>query len=333
MRRTAIIAAFGLLLPGAALAGKYQEVGSISIGPWNVQAWNDQDKFHHCSLQRTDGDIATVFARGSGGYVLALASSKWKLNPKASYPVRLVGGAALNKELQAEVADANTVTIRLGDDEGLIDGLKKVQTLDVRAASGTIRAPFDQGGSALTELETCWRERTRTAAAENDSNPFAAKSEDTTNPFASGGKALPAKPSLEDYSRLMNRVAGRPVKSTVDKDGDFETAHMGNIKTMFSSREGADSIDKLAEAFLNGAKPSCKGAPQTGTVTRDESGSIQVQRVYLACTMSAPVYIDTVIVTDGSRFQSYSTLGLQKERTDIMRISQAILEEVKKAYD
>src|SRR5919205_600419 len=124
MRRTAIIAAFGLLLPGAALAGKYQEIGSISIGPWNVQAWNDQDKFHHCSLQRTDGDVATVFARGSGGYVLALASSKWKLNPKASYPVRLVGGASLDKELQAEVADANTVTIRLGDDEGLIDGLK-----------------------------------------------------------------------------------------------------------------------------------------------------------------------------------------------------------------
>src|ERR687883_361384 len=146
MRRTAIIAAFGLLLPGAALAGKYQEVGSISIGPWN-----EQDKFHHCSLQRTDGDIATVFARGSGGYVLALASSKWKLSPKASYPVRLVGGDALNKELQAEVADANTVTIRLGDDGGLIDGLKKVQTLDVRAASGTIRVPFDQGGSALTE--------------------------------------------------------------------------------------------------------------------------------------------------------------------------------------
>ena len=86
MRRTAIVAAFGPLLPAAAVAGKCQEPGSVAIGRRNVQAWNDQDKFHRCSLQRTDGDLATVFARGSGGYVFSLASPKRKLNAKASYP-------------------------------------------------------------------------------------------------------------------------------------------------------------------------------------------------------------------------------------------------------
>ena len=85
---------------------------------------------------------------------------------------------------------------------------------------------------------------------------------------------------------------------------------------------------------LPGAKSGCKDAPKTGTVSRDDSGSVHVRRVFLACKVDGgPVYIDAILATDGARFQSYSTIGVQKDQTGIMQISRAIFDEVSKAYD
>jgi hypothetical protein len=335
MKPVALLAALMLFVPTVVAAQtKYQEIASVPVGPWKAQSWNNQGKFAHCTLQRIDGDQVTTMARGSAGYVLGLTSPKWKLEPKSAYPVRLVAGSKVDRDARAEVSNENTVTIRLGTDQGLIDQLKDMDALDVRAASGTIRIKLDQGAEALNQLEICWRENTRLAEAETSTNPFAAKPETNTNPFAAKTKGLPEKVSLEDYSRLMTRISGGSAKTKVDKDGDFETSHKGNVKTMFSTQEGSGSIEEIAESFLTGAKSGCKDAPKTGTVSRSDSGSVRVHRVFMACKVEgAPVYIDAVVASDGARFQSHSTVGIQKDQMEIMQISRSIFDEVAKSHN
>src|SRR5690349_521742 len=93
-------------------------------------------------------------ARGPAGYVLGLTSTKSKLEPKSAYPVRLVAGEQIDREAQAEVSNENTVTIRLGADQGLIDQLKGMDALDVRVASGTIRVTSSTKGRKRSASST-----------------------------------------------------------------------------------------------------------------------------------------------------------------------------------
>src|SRR5918912_1211425 len=59
----------------------------VSIGSWQVQAWNDQaGAFSHCTLHRLDNGFVAAFSRSAYGHALALGSVRWRLRKNNNLP-------------------------------------------------------------------------------------------------------------------------------------------------------------------------------------------------------------------------------------------------------
>src|SRR5918912_498553 len=92
----------------------------VSIGSWQVQAWNDRaGAFSHCTLRHLDNGFVTVFSRGASGYALALGTVRWKLQKNSTLPVLLMAGS-VQTQAQALATSDKVVSISLQRNPALI---------------------------------------------------------------------------------------------------------------------------------------------------------------------------------------------------------------------
>ena len=148
MRFAAAVAAFVALpaLPGHTV----EESKSETIGPWEIEAVFDGDKFDRCAIHRPVRDgIVVRFARTADGLSLELESPNWKLERGKNYPVKMAMGPL---SFDAEVAaEPNSVSMAIKD-EKVESALRRASALNVVAAGATIRVPRGLRSSARTLL-------------------------------------------------------------------------------------------------------------------------------------------------------------------------------------
>ena len=151
MRFAAAVAAFVALpaLPGHTV----EESKSETIGPWEIEAVFDGDKFDRCAIHRPVRDgIVVRFVRTADGLSLELESPNWKLERGKNYPVKMnVGPLSFDTEV---VAAPNSVSMDVKDKK-FADSLRSANALNVVAAGATIRVPLDQSTAAFERLDQC----------------------------------------------------------------------------------------------------------------------------------------------------------------------------------
>jgi hypothetical protein len=166
MRFAAGVAAFVALpaLPGHAL----EESKSETIGPWEIEAVFDGDKFDRCAIHRPVRDgIVVRFVRAADGLSLELESPNWKLERGKNYPVKMAMGPL---SFDAEVAaEPNSVSMAIKD-EKFESALRRASALNVVAAGATIRVPLDKSTVAFERLGQCVEKNDRSV----ETNPFLA---------------------------------------------------------------------------------------------------------------------------------------------------------------
>src|SRR5919202_6255808 len=161
----------------------------VSIGSWQVQAWNDRaGAFSHCTLSRLDNGFVTVFSRGTPGYALALGPVRWKLQKSSTLPVLLMAGS-VQTQAQALATSDKVVSISLQRNPALIpriiSELKLADALKVRIGDETLQLPSDGVRSALAELDGCWREHWQ---ADPDTVGSIQRPDEPNSPAAEGSR-------------------------------------------------------------------------------------------------------------------------------------------------
>ncbi len=162
----------------------------VSIGSWQVQAWQDEaGAFSHCTLHRLDNGFVAAFSRSASGYALALGSVRWKLQKSSALPVLLMAGSA-HAQAQALATSDKVVSISLERNPGLIpriiSELKMAQALRIGIDDETLQLPSDGVRPALAELDRCWRDHWR---ADLDAVGSIRRPEEPKSPAAEGGRA------------------------------------------------------------------------------------------------------------------------------------------------
>jgi hypothetical protein len=145
-----------------------EERKSEAIGPWEIEAVFDGDKFDRCAIHRDVRDgIVARFVRTADGLSLELESPNWKLDRGKTYPVKMaMGPLSFDKEMAAE---PNAVSMDI-DDEKFESGLRAASALNVVAAGATIRVPLDKSMAAFDRLKQCVEKNDKSAKT----NPFVA---------------------------------------------------------------------------------------------------------------------------------------------------------------
>ncbi len=180
--RTSFALFFLIFVANAAPAApKTEDTQAVRVGPWSIAKDSKTAKFESCTMSRSTGELGISFVRGQHGLSMLLNSSKWKLNPGKSYPVRLVAGSR-SVDAQA-LAERRSVTIAL-EDSGLKSNLRRVNALQVRGEGATLRVPLDESAAAFDRLETCFGKREAV-----ETNPFISP----TNPFVKQRNQLVAQ--------------------------------------------------------------------------------------------------------------------------------------------
>ena len=134
-----------------------------TIGPWEIEATFENDKFDHCAICRTVDEALVKFIRTNDGLSLVLQSPNWKLERGKSYPVHMKAGAlAWDTEVAAE---PNSVSVPVADTR-FKNGIRVANVL----LGATIRIPLNQSVEALNRLDECFAKNSRAV----ETNPFVA---------------------------------------------------------------------------------------------------------------------------------------------------------------
>lgn len=160
----ASLAAASLALPPLALAA--EESKSDTIGPWQIEATYQADKFDRCAIHRTlPDDIVATFVSTGDGLMLELHSPNWKLDRGQHYPVKMtLGPLSFDTDVAAE---SNAVSMEVKDKK-FVAGLRNANALNVVAAGATIRVPLDASTAALDRLDQCVEKNSKAV----QTNPF-----------------------------------------------------------------------------------------------------------------------------------------------------------------
>jgi hypothetical protein len=145
-----------------------EESKSETIGPWEIKAIFNGDKFERCSIDRAlqDGVIAH-FIRTGDGLSLELESPNWKLERGKNYPVKLaIGPVSFDTEVAAE---SNAVSMDIRDKKFETE-LRSASALNVVAAGATISVPLDKSTVAFDRLTQCVDKNNKSV----ETNPFVA---------------------------------------------------------------------------------------------------------------------------------------------------------------
>ena len=156
-----------LLLVGFTEALAVEEIKKDNIGPWEIEATFNDNKFDHCAISRKVDEVVASFLRTSDGLSLTLKSPNWKLERGKNYPVRMKAGtASWNTDVAAET---NSVSVPLSDTK-FKEGLRAASAFVVEGAGATIQIPLDQSRAALDRLDKCLTKNSRAV----ETNPFVA---------------------------------------------------------------------------------------------------------------------------------------------------------------
>jgi hypothetical protein len=161
------ILALNLSTP-VAYAQKVQEIRSITIGPWEIEAAYKGDKFDHCAMTRTvEDDVSAHFIRTNDGLSLGLESPNWKLERGNSYPVQMaIGSWTWDTAVAADSRSVSTLIL----DNKVAERLRMADRMLIKGAGATIRLPLDKSAVAFDRLEACFEKNGRAI----ETNPFVA---------------------------------------------------------------------------------------------------------------------------------------------------------------
>jgi hypothetical protein len=164
--RTSFAFSFALLLTTSAVA--QAEDQAIAVGPWTIATSSRGDKFDSCIMSRSTNDLDINFVRDQDGLLLALESSRWRLERGKAYTVTLVAGS---RSVEAKAsAETKGVTIAIID-RPLNERMRTANVLEVIGEGATLRVPLDGSMAALARLEACFEKNSRQSS---DTNPFVA---------------------------------------------------------------------------------------------------------------------------------------------------------------
>jgi hypothetical protein len=178
MRKTALTSTLSLVRYGVAVSALIaaplaasraaEESKTDTVGPWQIEAAFNGDKFDRCSIARKlDDDVVATFVRTSDGLTLELSSPNWKLERGKLYPVKMaLGPVSFDEQVAAE---ASSVSMDVKDQK-FTSALRSASALNVVAAGATIRIPLDKSTAAFDRLEQCVAKNEKAV----ETNPFVA---------------------------------------------------------------------------------------------------------------------------------------------------------------
>ena len=124
---------------------------SVAIGPWQIEARYEGERFERCVMTRAlkDEMIEVQFIRDPDGLTLAMSSTRWRLERGKSYPVELAAGGATWKS--DVLATSSGVSLPLTD-KPFLGKLGSSNRLEICGAGSTIRVPLDKSSAGLGSL-------------------------------------------------------------------------------------------------------------------------------------------------------------------------------------
>jgi len=136
------------------------------VGPWTIRT-SSKTSNERCAITRAVDGVDIEFAKAREGWRLLLQSQKWKLENGKAYEVHLVAGS---RSVEAKaLAQTNSVTIPI--DNGLIEVVSTADVLRVMGAGATLTVPLDGSAASLAQLGPCLSGSSR---VDVDANPFVA---------------------------------------------------------------------------------------------------------------------------------------------------------------
>src|SRR5262249_2903924 len=137
-----------------------------TIGPWEIEATFEGDKFDRCSITRKlDNDIVATFVKTGDDLTLELSSPNWKLDRGKIYPVKMtLGPKSFDEEVAAQTGSVSFAV----KDETFTSALRSASALNVVGAGATIRVPLDKSTAAFDRLDQCVTKNERAV----ETNPF-----------------------------------------------------------------------------------------------------------------------------------------------------------------
>jgi hypothetical protein len=164
----ALLALAGIVMFAGTALAQSLDTQTVVVGPWTIATTYKGDKFENCTMARTATGLEFVFIRDQDGLLLAIDSTKWKLERGKAYPVRLSAGSQ-SVDAQA-LADTKSVTIALAD-RPFNERLRAANMLEVQGEGATLRVPLDGSAAALERLDQCFDKNSRESP---ETNPFVA---------------------------------------------------------------------------------------------------------------------------------------------------------------
>jgi hypothetical protein len=136
------------------------------VGPWTIRT-SSKSSDEDCAITRAINGMDIEFAKAREGWRLRLRSQNWKLENGKAYEVNLAAGS---RSVEAKaLAETNSVTIPI--DNGLIEVVSAADVLRVMGAGATLAVPLDGSAAALAQLGMCLSGSSRAGV---DANPFVA---------------------------------------------------------------------------------------------------------------------------------------------------------------
>jgi hypothetical protein len=151
---------------------------------------------------------------------------------------------------------------------------------------------------------------------------------------AAAAPTLPEKTTLGDFVTFMRKVVGEPKQPRAFDDrplgpgfvADFDVVDLG-----FSENTNAGkTIDDVLAGLIKEFGGQCDNF-QTQPVAR-QSAAIAILRSSYTCRVLDDGYGEMIVITDGTRYQTFDFIGLSRDKQKIVILGAKIYDALLVAY-
>jgi hypothetical protein len=320
----------------AFMPGARADVRVATVGPWQVDAVEGAGRPLSCRASRREGELLFSFTRTGTGSGVLLSTEKWKLDRGTAYRVTLAAPPAQPFSGQARASAGNELELAVTPE--FLRSLEGKTELDVKPVATSFRVSLARVGEVLRALDECWTARTAAATPAAPAAPAAPA------PAAPAPAALPASPPdaakqsivsetilPSDLEALSRAVFGTTETRLQPLGGGGYNIVAGPTVTIVRSASVTGPLDAVLVVVGETLSSNCQGPASPAITQLDTAGLVKSARLELGCdTARGAVRFDTTVVSDGQRFQSYTSVG--RDREAVNKAGTRFYAELRKAY-
>ncbi|GHD58595.1 hypothetical protein GCM10017083_41790 [Thalassobaculum fulvum] len=286
-------AAFALLVAVLAASGAAPALAEFKSGPWTGNAYAQKDgKFERCVItsEHPDGMRLGFGKSLEGTFEIWLMNKGWSLEAGQPQPVTLWVDDLRRRTGNFQSVSKGAMAAQFVGDTDLVASLKKGNVLHVESAFGSMTFKLTGTFKAIGELEQCWSQSTRAAAAAQAPRAQAPSSGPAKRAKGMDLLALPPR----DFAGQVVTSEKSPYftvpQQVPESMRKWNAALIWNINNGdgvgLSTGVGSNpDIETLRTDLVRQKQPRCKGDMASSSDVRTlPATAIQVKRVEIRCS-------------------------------------------------